>query len=129
MLVDYYFLRKTRLDVPQLFEEAGVYRYANGWNPAAIIALALGVLPNLPGFLKAAGFVSEVPAVLSEIYTYAWFGPAVAGVVPAADDLELGTRAPEHESDPDPRRHRGRRRMRLRADVLLADGIAAVGEA
>lgn len=85
MLVDYYFLRKTQLDVPQLFEEAGVYRYSNGWNPAAIIALALGVLPNLPGFLKAAGFVSAVPGVFSEIYTYAWFfGLSVSGLIYAA---------------------------------------------
>jgi NCS1 family nucleobase:cation symporter-1 len=58
------------------------YGYRGGWNPVAIIALVLGVLPNLPGFLKAAGFVAEVPAVFSTIYTYAWFvGLAVAAVV------------------------------------------------
>lgn len=42
-------------------------------NPAAVIALIVGVLPNLPGFLKAAGFVAEVPAVFVSIYTYGWF--------------------------------------------------------
>jgi nucleobase:cation symporter-1, NCS1 family len=79
MLVDYYVLRGTRLDVPQLFAEQGEYRYRNGWNPAAIVALLAGVLPNLPGFLKAAGFASDVPDVFEVIYTYAWFvGLAIA---------------------------------------------------
>jgi nucleobase:cation symporter-1, NCS1 family len=75
MLVDYYFLRKTRLEVAQLFEEHGQYRYRGGWNPAAIIALVLGVLPNLPGFLHTAFPTSfpDVPALFNVIYTYAWF--------------------------------------------------------
>lgn len=82
MLVDYYFLRGMRLDVAQLFEERGQYRYRSGWNPAAIIALLAGVLPNLPGFLLAAGFVAEVPDAFETIYTYAWFvGLAIAGTV------------------------------------------------
>ncbi len=82
MLVDYYLLRRTRLNVKQLFEEVGEYSYRNGWNPAAIIALVLGVLPNLPGFLKAAGFVESVPGVFGVIYTYAWFvGLGLAGGV------------------------------------------------
>ncbi len=75
MLVDYYFLRKTQLDVAQLFEEHGQYRYRGGWNPAAIIALVLGVLPNLPGFLHTA-FPASFPNVadfFKVLYTYAWF--------------------------------------------------------
>lgn len=82
MLADYLFIRRTELDKNALFHHDGEYGYRKGWNPAAIIALVLGVLPNLPGFLKAAGFVAEVPAVFSTIYTYAWFvGLAVAAVV------------------------------------------------
>jgi len=76
MLVDYYLLRKTQLDVDALFEERGEYRYRNGWNPAAIVALALGVLPNLPGFLATAfpaTFAESVPQVFKTLYTYAWF--------------------------------------------------------
>ena len=82
MLVDYYFLRGMRLDTRQLFEERGEYAYRNGWNPAALIALILGVVPNVPGFFKAAGFVAEVPDVFETIYTYAWFvGLAIAAGV------------------------------------------------
>ena len=51
MIVDYYFVRKTKLDVAQLYNEGGNYSYKGGWNVAAIVAFAAGVLPNLPGFL------------------------------------------------------------------------------
>jgi NCS1 family nucleobase:cation symporter-1 len=82
MLADYYLIRRTELDRDALFRHDGAYAYRGGWNPAALGALALGVAPNLPGFLKAAGFVATVPAAFETIYTYAWFvGLAVAGVV------------------------------------------------
>ena len=81
MLADYYLIRRTELDRDALFRHDGAYAYRGGWNPAALVALVLGVAPNLPGFLKAAGFVAAVPPVFETIYTYAWFvGLAVAGV-------------------------------------------------
>jgi len=84
MLVDYYFLRDTRLDVAELFAERGEYSYRGGWNPAAVIALACGVLPNLPGFLNAAfpDAFAGVPALFKTVYTYAWFaGLAISALV------------------------------------------------
>jgi cytosine/uracil/thiamine/allantoin permease len=55
-----------------------------GWNLAAVIALVLGVLPNLPGFLTTA-FPAAFPGVsdaFKGIYTYAWFvGLAIAAIV------------------------------------------------
>lgn len=73
LVADYFIIRKTELDVDDLFRIDGKYRYGNGWNPIALLALAVGVLPNIPGFLAAAGIVSEVPSFFSNIYTYAWF--------------------------------------------------------
>jgi len=84
MLVDYYFLRGTRLDTAALFAERGEYAYRGGWNPAAAIALALGVLPNLPGFLNAAfpDVFANVPVLFKTLYTYAWFvGLAISALV------------------------------------------------
>jgi NCS1 family nucleobase:cation symporter-1 len=82
MLADYLLLRRTELKVDDLFRHGGVYGYRGGWNPAALIALLIGVLPNLPGFLHAAGFVASVPAIFQSIYTYAWFvGLGVAAAV------------------------------------------------
>ncbi|OON64205.1 nitrate reductase [Massilia sp. KIM] len=84
LMVDYYLVRKTRLEVDQMYRHDGIYSYGNGWNFAAIVAFALGVLPNIPGFLNAA-FPASFPDVgegFKTIYTYAWFvGVAIAAVV------------------------------------------------
>ena len=84
MMVDYFFIRGTRLDSRELFDENGEYSYSNGWNMAAVGALVVGVLPNLPGFLHTAfpASFAGVPAVFNTIYTYAWFvGLVLAAVV------------------------------------------------
>ncbi len=81
LIVDYFFIRKTELLVPDLFRKEGAYTYRKGWNYAAVGALIVGVLPNVPGFLQAAGVVTKVPAFFSSIYTYAWFaGLFVSGL-------------------------------------------------
>ncbi len=84
LIIDYYFIRKTNLDVAQLYQENGKYSYGNGWNMAAIVAFVIGVVPNIPGFLNAAFPTSfpEVPGILKTIYTYAWFiGLVLSGLV------------------------------------------------
>jgi len=73
LISDYYLLRKTQLVVEDLFSSEGRYRYQQGWNPIALIALAAGALPCVPGFLKAAGFLDSVPEIFSLIYGQAWF--------------------------------------------------------
>ncbi len=70
MIADYFILRKTELDVPDLYREKGRY---GGVNPAAMLALAAGVAPNLPGFLKGIHVIDSVPAVFDGLYIYAWF--------------------------------------------------------
>ena len=48
----------------------------------AWIAFVIAVLPNLPGFLSAAGLVESVPAIFSTIYNYAWFvGVGIGAIV------------------------------------------------
>jgi NCS1 family nucleobase:cation symporter-1 len=82
LIADYFVLRRARLDLESLYRRDGCYAYVRGVNPVAMAALLLGVLPSLPGFLHAAGAVRSVPAVLGELYRYAWFvGLAVAAVV------------------------------------------------
>lgn len=84
LIVDYYLIRKTQLNVGALYEEQGEYTYTNGWNSAALLAFALGVGPNVPGFLNAAFPASfgDVGEGFKTIYTYAWFvGIAIAAVV------------------------------------------------
>jgi NCS1 family nucleobase:cation symporter-1 len=87
MIVDYWVLRRAKLNVDGLYDRAGPYTYRSGWNPAALGAFALGIAPNLPGFLKSAapGLFGGIGAPWTGIYTYAWFvGVAVAGLSYAA---------------------------------------------
>jgi nucleobase:cation symporter-1, NCS1 family len=77
MVVDYWLVRRTELDVPDLYRPTG--RYA-GVNPVALVALVVGVAPNIPGFLKAAGVLWGPANFFDTIYVYAWFtGFIIAG--------------------------------------------------
>ena len=84
MIADYYFIRKQQLIVKDLYSNKGLYAFSNGINRAAIIALLIGILPNVPGFLTNVNLLSEqsVPLWLSHIYNYAWFvGFTVSGMI------------------------------------------------
>jgi NCS1 family nucleobase:cation symporter-1 len=84
LIVDYFVLRRTQLDVEDLYRRAGRYEYSGGINPAAFAAFVLGVIPSVPGFLAQAFPASfgNVPPMWKDLYAYAWFiGFGVAGVV------------------------------------------------
>jgi NCS1 family nucleobase:cation symporter-1 len=75
IMVDYYLVRHSEVDVEDLYRENGRYRYANGWNPKAVIAAAVGavfssILPNFTHILPSWWGV------------YGWFfGVAIGGAV------------------------------------------------
>lgn len=75
MLADYYLVRKRQLDVGELFEEKGQYSFSgSGFNWRAMVALACGVIPAVPGFVHAASNNKiMVPEVWNTLYTYGWF--------------------------------------------------------
>jgi NCS1 family nucleobase:cation symporter-1 len=50
LIADYWFVRKRMWKVPDLYVENGIYWYKGGWNLRAIVALAVGMIPGLPGF-------------------------------------------------------------------------------
>ena len=78
MIIDYWILRKTKLDVPDLYRPGagGRYWFTNGFNVRALLAVAIGVIPVIPGFLNAAttkgGVVAE-PTFLDQLYRYGVF--------------------------------------------------------
>ncbi len=76
LIADYWVLRRRRLNVADLFRLEGRYTYRRGFNPRAITALVLAILPVVPGFHRAAmtpgGIVAD-PSLLDHLYTYAWF--------------------------------------------------------
>ncbi len=72
LIADYFLLRKTRLDLPGLYRKDGPYWYFAGFNPAALIALVLGIAPSVPGFLGTVAKFNIGPFWMG-LYSYAWF--------------------------------------------------------
>src|SRR5436190_4707209 len=84
MIADYYFIRRQKLVVDDLYKHKGQYSFNNGFNRYAIIALLAGILPNVPGFLLQIKLVSSTafPGWISNLYNYAWFvGFFVSGIL------------------------------------------------
>jgi NCS1 family nucleobase:cation symporter-1 len=64
MVTDYFLVRRTKLDCYSLYRRGGMYEYRRGLNPAALIAVVVGVVAALIGrFVPAVAF----------LYDYAWF--------------------------------------------------------
>jgi NCS1 family nucleobase:cation symporter-1 len=72
LIADYWALRRARLDLAGLYRRDGPYWYVAGFNPIALIAVAAGMAPCLPGF-AAAAFHLEVHPFWLDLYAYAWF--------------------------------------------------------
>jgi cytosine/uracil/thiamine/allantoin permease len=68
MVVDYYLVRKTELDVDALYTEGSAYAYQGGFNTVAILATGLGIATVVLGWM--------VPA-LSFLAEGAWFSAAI----------------------------------------------------
>jgi nucleobase:cation symporter-1, NCS1 family len=64
LIADYWIVRRTRLQLEDLYLTRGVYRYTGGWNLAAVAATVVGCA------LAWGGLV--IPA-LRPLYDYAWF--------------------------------------------------------
>lgn len=75
LIADYFVLRKRELDVAGLYRRGGPYEYLAGFNPCALAALAVSVMPCVPGFLHEAvpDSFPDVTEAWTEIYHYAWF--------------------------------------------------------
>ncbi len=74
MIVDYFFIRKQELALPELYSK-GQYTYTKGFNQRAIAALILGIVPNVPGFLVNIKLINPAifPEWINHLYNYAWF--------------------------------------------------------
>jgi NCS1 family nucleobase:cation symporter-1 len=49
LIIDYWVVRRTKLDLRSLYVTDGVYRYRNGWNIAALTSTAAGTIVALLG--------------------------------------------------------------------------------
>jgi NCS1 family nucleobase:cation symporter-1 len=106
MIVDYWIVRKRQLSLPDLYKHDGIYAYSGGWNWRAIVAVFIGVIPVVPGFLKAASTkdfagVFANPTFIESLYNYGlFFTFGVAGIAYLALSM-IGGRATEPASEPE----------------------------
>jgi len=83
MIADYYFINKQTLNVDELYKLNGKYSFNKGLNYSALVALILGILPNIPGFGININILPKTAVWpwLAQLYNYAWFvGFFVSGV-------------------------------------------------
>ena len=84
LIADYFVVHRCQLKLADLYKEHGAYRYHGGFSITALVALAAGALPSLPGFLVNIKVLdaASIPTYLSDLYSYAWFvGFAIAFVL------------------------------------------------
>jgi NCS1 family nucleobase:cation symporter-1 len=105
MIVDYWIVRRRQLDLAELYKMDGKYSYSGGWNWRAIAAVFIGVIPVIPGFLKAASTpdfagVFSNPTFVESLYNYGlFFTFGVAGITYLALSM-IGGRATEPAREP-----------------------------
>jgi NCS1 family nucleobase:cation symporter-1 len=72
MISDYFLVRKTELDIDDLYERDGAYSFSGGFNWVAMLALVVAVAPLVPGFLASLKVMSPSELFL-KIYQWSWF--------------------------------------------------------
>ncbi len=76
LIADYWVVRRQHLILDDLYLEQGAYTYRKGVNPRAVAAFVIGILPVVPGFVRAVatpgGTVAD-PNLFDRLYSYAWF--------------------------------------------------------
>ncbi|MCE9518491.1 MAG: NCS1 family nucleobase:cation symporter-1 [Verrucomicrobia bacterium] len=75
LIADYFVIRRRKLNLSALYDPNGEYRYSGGISMLAIVALLLGALPSLPGFLVHVKQldVNQVSPALVSLFDYSWF--------------------------------------------------------
>lgn len=90
LVADYWLVRKTHLDVPDLFRYRGRFHYTNGWHIQAIVATGIGAFFAVGGAYSATNpdgtpsgpFPPEgIISVLSPLYDYNWVVSFIVGGV------------------------------------------------
>jgi NCS1 family nucleobase:cation symporter-1 len=71
LIVDYWILRRTELDLRSLYTSDGAYRYTNGWNVPAVVATLAG---------SGVALLGAIWPPMRPIYDWSWFvGFGLAG--------------------------------------------------
>jgi NCS1 family nucleobase:cation symporter-1 len=71
LIADYFFVRRTRLDLQALYQRCGSCWYTCGFHAAGLLAPAAGVIACVPGSLATIGLVEVMPS-WTDLYHSAW---------------------------------------------------------
>lgn len=52
MAFDFFFIKKRRVNIYQMYQPDGIYSFYKGWNWRAYAALIVGLGPNIPGMVE-----------------------------------------------------------------------------
>ena len=63
-MIDYWVLRKTKLDLRALYVTEGAYQYTNGWNMPAVIATVVG---------SGVALLGAFWEPMKPLYDWSWF--------------------------------------------------------
>jgi len=76
MMVDYYLIRRSKLDVPALYREDGEFRFQGGWNYKAFVAAGIGaIFSSILPIFGPAGYAATLGP-------YTWFlGAGISGAI------------------------------------------------
>ncbi|MFD1736498.1 NCS1 family transporter [Bacillus salitolerans] len=87
LVADYYFLRKRRVNVPDLYESTGQFRYMNGVNVAGFIAWVVGAVASyfVPSYSFLVGFLVGA-GVYYVLAKYWWFAKYKQAEIEDPDD-------------------------------------------
>lgn len=80
LVCDYFLVRRTHMVLADLYERHGIYTYTNGFNLRALLALAIAIAPNVPGFLHQIKVIEAAPFWV-DLYDYAWFTGFIVGFI------------------------------------------------
>ena len=61
LIADYWWIRRTNLNLADLYRSSGLYRYARGWNWIAVVALAVGIVFAIGGSYTPTGTDGPFP--------------------------------------------------------------------
>lgn len=94
MIADYFLLRRTKLNTLSLYRRGGIYEYRNGFNLAALFALAIGIavallgrfVPRFDMLFKMAWFVGFI--LSGGLYYGVMLGQVARTSIPATPVVE-----------------------------------------
>ncbi|KAL4071571.1 permease for cytosine/purines, uracil, thiamine, allantoin-domain-containing protein [Scleroderma yunnanense] len=81
MITDFWLVHKGRVDVPAMYDPSGRYRYINGFNWRAVLAILVTVGPTIPGLIHSINPAVKVGNAM-HLFDIAWmYGFFVSSIV------------------------------------------------